>query len=140
MSSSKDLSDWRPVVPDPTIVDLFCRSMGIMPLASEGGGVGGIDQLLPPTYLAALRDDSDALGIPADDATRLNAGNHYEWFGRVSPGAGLERSSRILSKTEKRGRSGRLVFYEFETLFRLAGQQDLIAKATNSTIRRYREG
>lgn len=139
-SNPEDLSRWRSVVADPTIVDLFLRSTGNdRPpfVALPRGLLEG--RLLPPTYLAALREDGEGLGIPSSGATRLNAENHYEWFARVSPGAQLERSSRILSTQEKRGRSGRLVFYKFETLFRFAGSTDLVAKSTNTTIRRYRE-
>lgn len=118
---------WVTVEADPTLVRIF----------RESSGDSGNPRWLPATYLAAFRIDKDELGIPSDSDAKLNASNHYEWFDRVEPGEQLEHSSRLVDVTEKQGRTGRLVFYTWETSFRRPGADHLVARSRNTTIRRY---
>jgi 3-methylfumaryl-CoA hydratase len=84
-----------------------------------------------------LRDDSPASLLPPlpDLPRRMWASNKVEFFAPLRSGDAVERVSRVLSVTEKKGDSGPLAFVD--VLHETAGPQGLTVREVQSLV--YRE-
>lgn len=125
---------WVPVACDPWRASLLQEVSGLdtppYRRTTEPGA------LLPPSYLSAQYINTFDLAIP-DAPARLNGGNRCCWETTVRTGEALERQSTVVDVSHKTGRTGRLVLYEIETIYRRADSHEVVARAWNTAIRRY---
>lgn len=104
--------------------------------ASPYDATGAGRAMVPPTFLGGQHVDSLAIGIP-DAPVRLNGGNSCRWEQDVVVGEQLERSTTVLDVVSKQGRSGHLVLYSLETVYRRPSDGTVAARVGHTTIRRY---
>lgn len=126
-------TEWEPLQLSPFMIGLFLEATDLNLPRYQGQGADS----LPPAILAALRPDSDALGVPTDAPVRLNGGNWFALRRPISASCALERQTRVTDAYVKVGTTGRLEFYVLQSDYRDAETHDLVASAQATTIRRY---